>query len=581
MKLWQGLGYYSRARNLQRAARQIMEEHGGIFPSTYEEIRALSGVGDYTAGAISSIAFGLPVPAVDGNVLRVAARVTGDEGDIAAPATKKRVTAALAEIIPLDAPGDFNQAMMELGATVCLPNGAPLCDLCPARAFCTARLSRPDRPAAGEGGQEGPEGGGAHRLSHLPRKPGGPAAQAGTGASGRAVGVPQRALSRRGRPGPLGHCSRLPPERRDGEAYLHPHRVAHVRPGGGGGLPRAAGGVGLGGPGCPGPGIRRPQRLPALSRGGGGEAGTFLTGGGNAMICDLCPRRCGALRTEERGLGRCRMPELPVLARAALHRWEEPPISGTRGSGTIFFSGCSLGCVFCQNEEISHRDFGKAVTLERLARICGELVDQGAHNLNFVNPTHYAHVVGRLLEEHPQPVPVVWNSGGYDRVDTLRALEGKIQIYLPDLKYLDSDAAGRYSGASDYPQTAQAAIREMVRQTGPCAFDGDGLLTRGVVIRHLILPGQVSQAKAVMDWVAAEFGPGTVLFSLMSQYTPWGRSAEFPEIHRRLRAGEMRAAAEYMANLGLEGFTQERTSAQREYTPPFDLTGVAGEGGAL
>lgn len=128
------------------------------------------------------------------------------------------------------------------------------------------------------------------------------------------------------------------------------------------------------------------------------------------MICDLCPRRCGALRTEERGLGRCRMPELPVLARAALHRWEEPPISGTRGSGTIFFSGCSLGCVFCQNEEISHRDFGKAVTLERLARICGELVDQGAHNLNFVNPTHYAHVVGRLLEEHPQPVPVVWKS---------------------------------------------------------------------------------------------------------------------------------------------------------------------------
>ena len=141
MKLWQGLGYYSRARNLQRAARQIMEEQGGIFPSTYEEIRALSGVGDYTAGAISSIAFGLPVPAVDGNVLRVAARVTGDEGDIAAPATKKRVTAALAEIIPLDAPGDFNQAMMELGATVCLPNGAPLCDLCPARAFCTARLT--------------------------------------------------------------------------------------------------------------------------------------------------------------------------------------------------------------------------------------------------------------------------------------------------------------------------------------------------------------------------------------------------------------------------------------------------------
>ncbi len=264
-----------------------------------------------------------------------------------------------------------------------------------------------------------------------------------------------------------------------------------------------------------------------------------------------------------------------MLARAALHRWEEPlsPAPGARGP---FFSGCSLGCVFCQNEAIRHRDFGKAVTLERLARICGELVDQGPTTSTSSTPTHYAHVVGRLLEEHPQPVPVVWNSRRIRPGRHPAGFGGKIQIYLPDLKYLDSDAAGRYSGAPDYPQTAQAAIREMVRQTGPCAFDGDGLLTRGVVIRHLILPGQVSQAKAVMDWVAAEFGPGTVLFSLMSQYTPWGRSAEFPEIHRRLRAGEMRAAAEYMANLGLEGFTQERTSAQREYTPPFDLTGVAG-----
>ena len=346
MKLWQGLGYYSRARNLQRAARQIMEEHGGIFPSTYEEIRALSGVGDYTAGAISSIAFGLPVPAVDGNVLRVAARVTGDEGDIAAPATKKAGDRRPGRDHPPGRPRRLQSGHDGAGGhRLPAQRGAPVRPL-PSPGVLHCPPHRPDRPAAGEGGQEGPEGGGAHRLSHLPRKPGGPAAQAGTGASGRAVGVPQRALSRRGRPGPLGHCSCLPPERRDGEAYLHPHRVAHVRPGGGGELPRAAGGVGLGGPGCPGPGIRRPQRLPALSRGGGGEAGTFLTGGGNAMICDLCPRRCGALRTEERGLGRCRMPELPVLARAALHRWEEPPISGTRGSGTIFFLGLLPGlCV--------------------------------------------------------------------------------------------------------------------------------------------------------------------------------------------------------------------------------------------
>ena len=293
------------------------------------------------------------------------------------------------------------------------------------------------------------------------------------------------------------------------------------------------------------------------------------------MICRLCPRSCGALRTPDQGNGLCRMPEGPILARAALHMWEEPPISGTRGSGTIFFSGCSLGCVFCQNEKISHQDFGKTVSLERLAEICDELIAQGAHNINFVNPTHYAHVLKALLERHPLPVPVVYNTGGYDKMDTLKSLEGLVNIYLPDLKYLDSDTARRYSGAADYPAVVTAAIREMVRQTGPCQFDEAGLLTRGVIIRHLILPGQLPQAKAVMDWVAREFAPGTVLFSLMSQYTPWGDlESRFPEINRRLRPGEMRAAQEYMGNLGLAGFTQERTSAKEEYTPPFDLTGL-------
>ena len=292
------------------------------------------------------------------------------------------------------------------------------------------------------------------------------------------------------------------------------------------------------------------------------------------MICNLCPRRCGALRDETRGLGRCRMPSVPVAARAALHHWEEPPISGSRGSGTIFFSGCSLGCVFCQNQEISHRDFGKAVSLDRLGQICDELIAQGAHNINFVNPTHFSHAVWTLLIRHPLPVPVVRNSGGYDRVETLRALEGLVNVYLPDLKYLDPDTAGRYSAAPDYPEAAQAAIREMVRQTGPCQFDGEGLRRRGTVIRHLILPGQVGQAKAVMDWVAREFPRGTVLFSLMSQYTPWGDLSACPELNRRLRPGEMRAAREYMENLGLDGFTQERTSAREEYTPPFDLTGI-------
>ena len=292
------------------------------------------------------------------------------------------------------------------------------------------------------------------------------------------------------------------------------------------------------------------------------------------MLCTQCPRSCGALRTDTRGDGLCRMPALPVLARAALHHWEEPPISGTRGSGTIFFSGCSLGCVFCQNEKISHQDFGKPVTMARLRDICQELADQGAHNLNFVNPTHYAHTLRELLENWRPPIPVVWNSGGYDQVDTLRSLEGLVNIYLPDLKYLDSGVAARYSGAPDYPEAAVAGLREMVRQTGPCQFDGDGLLKRGTIIRHLILPGQVGEAKAVMDWISAEFAPGTVLFSLMSQYTPWGDLERYPEISRRLRTSEMRAALEYMENLGLAGFTQERTSAKEEYTPPFDLTGI-------
>ena len=291
------------------------------------------------------------------------------------------------------------------------------------------------------------------------------------------------------------------------------------------------------------------------------------------MICNLCPRQCGALRTETEGQGLCRMHSAPVVARAALHKWEEPPVSGTRGSGTVFFSGCALGCVFCQNEQISHQDFGKTISVSRLREIFFALIDQGAHNINLVNPTHYAHVVRQALEE-PLPVPVVWNSGGYDRVETLRALEGKVQIYLPDYKYHTPEYARRYSGAEDYPETARAAILEMVRQTGPCVYDENGLLKRGVIIRHLLLPGKLAEAKRVMDWVREQFAQGEVLFSLMSQYIPWGRAAEFPEINRRVRPSEARAAEAYMADLGLEGFAQGVEAAQADYIPPFDLTGV-------
>jgi len=291
------------------------------------------------------------------------------------------------------------------------------------------------------------------------------------------------------------------------------------------------------------------------------------------FICTQCPRQCGALRTDTAGEGFCRMPAAPKVARAALHLWEEPPISGTNGSGTVFFSGCTLRCVFCQNEEISHRDIGKIVSVPRLREICEDLITQGAHNINFVNPTHYAHVVAELLRD-PLSVPVVWNSGGYELPETLKGLEGKVDIYLPDLKYLSAAPAGAYSGAADYPDFAPDAILEMARQTGKPVFDENGLLKKGTVIRHLILPGHLAEAKKVMDWVAAHFAPGEVLFSLMSQYTPFGAAKTMPGLDRALRASEARAAEEYMAALGIHGFAQEGGAAKESFIPSFDLTGV-------
>lgn len=291
------------------------------------------------------------------------------------------------------------------------------------------------------------------------------------------------------------------------------------------------------------------------------------------MICNLCPRNCNASRTDTTGAGLCGMPALPVAARAALHQWEEPPISGTRGSGAIFFSGCPLQCVFCQNEAISHGGQGKPVSPEQLRTLCLNLIDQGAHNINFVTPTHYTHVLLDVLQE-PLPVPVVWNTGGYEKLETLRGLEDKVDIYLPDLKYLDASVAQRYSAAPDYPEVATEAILEMFRQVGPIQYQPDGTLKKGVIIRHLLLPGQLSGAKAVMDWVSEQFHTGDVLFSLMSQYLPWGKAEEYPEIHRRLRKGEIKKAIEYMELLGLEGFTQGPEAASDQFIPAFDFTGL-------
>ena len=289
------------------------------------------------------------------------------------------------------------------------------------------------------------------------------------------------------------------------------------------------------------------------------------------MICHLCPRRCGAERTETAGGGVCGMPAAPVVARAGLHHWEEPVISGTRGSGAVFFSGCNLRCVFCQNHSISAEGVGKRITTARLREIFEELIAQGAHNINLVTPTHFVSWILPALEP-PLPVPVVYNCGGYESPGTLRTLEGRVQIYLPDLKYAMEEPARALSAAPDYFPVAAAAIREMVCQTGPYVIE-NGLLRRGVVIRHLVLPGQPENTRRCIDWVSRTFRPGEVLFSLMSQYTP--QPGAQGALRRHVTRAEYRAAAEYMENCGItDGFTQERTSAREEYTPDFDLTGV-------
>ena len=290
------------------------------------------------------------------------------------------------------------------------------------------------------------------------------------------------------------------------------------------------------------------------------------------MICELCPRRCRAERTERAGAGYCRMPAGIVAAKAMLHRWEEPCLSGTRGAGCVFFTGCSLGCIYCQNGRISREDFGKPIPPERLRAIFDELIARGAHCIDLVTPTHFAPWIAEALRE-PLRVPVVWNSSGYERTETLRALEGKVQIYLPDLKYADAALAAELSAAPDYFDAAKAAIDEMYRQVGPYRMGADGLLQSGVIIRHMVLPGQPENTRRVIDYVAERFRPGEVLFSLMSQYTP--QKGASGALARRVTGAEYRAAVDYLRACGLaDGFVQENSSAKEEYTPDFDLSGI-------
>lgn len=290
------------------------------------------------------------------------------------------------------------------------------------------------------------------------------------------------------------------------------------------------------------------------------------------FICNSCPRKCNIDREEKTGV--CGAPYGYKVARAALHFWEEPCISGEKGSGTVFFSGCSLKCVFCQNFEISRNAFGKEITEERLVEIFRELEAQGAHNINLVNPTHYSHQLAETLRKYKPSVPVVWNTGGYDSAESLKKLEGLVDVYLADIKYVSESVSKKYSGAENYFRIASEAVLEMQRQVGENVFDENGIMQRGLIIRHLVLPGNISQAMKVMDWVKENLPEDTII-SLMSQYTPCGLASEYPTINRKLSEREYDMVLDYAENLGLENiFIQEIDSSSEEFIPDFDLTGI-------
>ncbi len=298
------------------------------------------------------------------------------------------------------------------------------------------------------------------------------------------------------------------------------------------------------------------------------------------FICSLCPRACKAVRNEITGGGVCKSPSLPRIARAALHYWEEPPISGTKGSGTVFFSGCSLQCIYCQNHEISRAannqlPYGKTVSVDELHNIFKSLEEQGAHNINLVNPTHYAHVIEEVFTRFPRPsIPIVYNTGGYDSVDTLRRLDGLIDIYLTDIKYKDSTLSRDLSHAGDYFFVASNALKEMYRQTGDCVFDDNGIMKKGVIVRHLVLPGFIGKSLDVLRWCHENL-PSGIKLSVMAQYTPCGDMGRFTSLNHRLKPTEYERVVDFLlAHDMTDCYIQELSSAKEEYIPPFNLEGV-------
>ena len=291
--------------------------------------------------------------------------------------------------------------------------------------------------------------------------------------------------------------------------------------------------------------------------------------------CSLCPRMCMADR--EITTGYCGVKNTLRVARAALHFWEEPCISGEEGSGAVFFTGCNLRCVFCQNFQIARAEQGKEITVERLSEIFLELQAQKANNINLVTATHYVPQVVEALKKAKEQglhIPVVYNCGGYESVETLKMLEGLVDIYLPDFKYVDSERAKRYSRAENYPEITKAALAEMVRQQPEAQFDDRGMMKKGVIVRHLMLPGGIKDSKAVVKYLYETYGD-QIYISLMNQYTPLPHVAEYPEINRKVKKFEYDRLVDYAISLGVEnGFIQEGETAEESFIPAFTNEGV-------
>lgn len=284
-------------------------------------------------------------------------------------------------------------------------------------------------------------------------------------------------------------------------------------------------------------------------------------------LCNLCPRRCNAERDERSGNGFCHMGTLPVVARAARHMWEEPCISGTRGSGTVFFSGCTLGCVFCQNEPISHHELGRGMDAKMLCELFERVEGLGVHNLNLVTPTHFAPVIFQALKMRKMGIPVVWNTSGYETVEMVHAAKGLVDIFLPDFKYASEKTAQQLAGAPDYFDVTLKAIKAMCEVTGAPEYDADGIMHKGTIVRHLILPLRTAESIRILDAIAEELPAGTPV-SLMRQYTPMN-GVDIAGLDRRLTSREYIRVRDHMFALGLDGYLQQKESADSAYTPAF------------